>query len=112
MEPFLRPIPADGVTPELCPPGWVAQPLGVWHGQPVEAVYDPVRYATMVLRPLDGDRVSARMAAALQANGWVCRDADGACEWWVHDRLVEVRARLARLECRPVGPGHGLSRSR
>ena len=67
----------------------------------------------MVLRPLGGDRVTARMTAALRASGWVCRDTDGPCQWWVRDSLATIRQRLDRLECRPtLGLGHGLSRSR
>ena len=96
-EPYLRPATPDGAPPTPCPPGWMAEPVGLWDGHSQEIVYHPRRHDVLIVR----GQCPAALEASLPSSGWnEARQTDGA-RMWVRDRLVATRQANARLEERP-----------
>jgi hypothetical protein len=83
------------------PQGWIAEPVGRWHGRQAEVVYNPRRHQVMFTHKVDGD-----IAGALEAEGWRRHASDGGRIAWTRDRLTATRAALTRLdEAAALGPG-------
>jgi hypothetical protein len=101
-EPFLRPSAAEGAQPPPCPPGHEAEPAGIWHGKPMDVVYDPRRHDVAFVR----GAVSTRVRQGLLSTGWRPQLSDGPNEMWTRDRSSLTRSRLER-----VPPAPRLSRS-
>lgn len=96
-DPYLRAAPPEGTPPQPCPPGWVAEPVGLWDGHRQEVVYQPRRHDVLVMR----GRASPDVETALPGAGWTrARETDGAV-MWVRDRVQAARDALQRLEDRP-----------
>jgi hypothetical protein len=89
--PFLRPATVMGALAKPTPDGWTTQAVGAWRGRAVEVVFDDRRHDIAVVR-CAGPRITAGLANA----GWHLRGRDGEREWWVRDRVVVARERVAR----------------
>ena len=104
MEPMFRPAAPEGAPPSPCPPGCVAEPAGVWKGEPAEVVYDPRRFGIAFV--IGGP--PAALEDTLRGAGWMRVDADHNKYLWVLDRVAATRSRLAALEHRDA-PGRSLA---
>ena len=97
VEPYLRPAPPEGAAPLPCPPGWTAEPAGIWDGRHQEVVYNPRRHDVLIVR----GALSPAVESSLPAIGWAeARSSDDA-RMWVRDRAAMTRAALDRLERGP-----------
>lgn len=96
-EPYLRLASPDGAPPAPCPPGWLAEPVGLWDGGHREIVYHPRRHDVLVVR----GRCPPALEASLPVSGWAEASRSGDARMWVRDRLAATRAALGRLEERP-----------
>lgn len=105
-DPYLRRAGVEGAAPVSCPPGWVAEPVGLWDGELREIVYQPGRHDVLIVRGV----CSPTLEAAIPVSGWqeACR-TDGA-RMWIRDRFAATSEALTRLEERPRIAG-GLGRS-
>lgn len=104
-DPYLRPVPPEGTPSPPCPPGWVAEPIGRWDGQPREVVYQPRRHDILIVRGAPSPKVEG----ALPGTGWAQAHATDGARMWVRDRLALTRDALDRLQHRPV-PARTLQR--
>lgn len=96
-EPYLRPAPPEGAPPLPCPPGWAAEPAGLWDGRHQEVVYNPRRHDVLIVR---GD-LSPNVEASLPAIGYAEARSSKGARMWVRDRFAMTRAALDRVEQRP-----------
>ncbi|MGH9223887.1 MAG: hypothetical protein ACRD2W_08915 [Acidimicrobiales bacterium] len=96
-EPFLRPAPAEGVPSPPCPPGHDAELAGIWHGKPMEVVYDPRRHDVAFVR----GAMSENVRQGLVSTGWRRQLTDGPNEMWTRDRSALTRSRLERVPAAP-----------
>jgi len=99
-EPYLRPAAPEGAPPASCPAGHQAEPAGLWHGRPMDVVYDPRRHDVVFLR----GAVSAKVEGGLRASGWEHRLSDGANQMWTRDRAALARRRLDQARSAPGVP--------
>lgn len=96
-EPYLRAAPPEGTSSQPCPPGWVAEPVGLWDGRHQEVVYHPRRHDVLIMR----GPTSPAVQTALPGAGWSrTRETDGSV-MWVRDRVQAARDALQRIEDRP-----------
>lgn len=106
QSPYLREAPPDGQPPLECPPGWVAEPIGVWDGRQAEIVYNPRRFDICIVRGPESPPVEQPLAA----NGYSQQFNNGPdARMWVRDRVERAREDLARMEDRPA-PARTLAR--
>lgn len=104
MDPYLRHAPPDGVPPDPCPPGHVAEPAGLWNDRQMEIVYDPRRHYVCFMRGRAADGVHDGLAAS----GWEPSATDGRSQLWVRDRADGIRQLLDTV--RVDEPARGLAR--
>lgn len=84
------------------PPGWIAEPVGRWHGRQAEVVYDARRHDIMFTHEVGGDVVGT-----LEADGWRRYASDTGRIAWTRDRVTATQAALTRLdEAAALGRGH------
>lgn len=96
-EPYLRPAPPEGAPPQPCPPGWAAEPAGIWDGRHQEVVYNPRRHDVVIVR----GGLSPSVEASLPGIGYAEALSSDDARMWVRDRFAMTRAALDRLEQRP-----------
>ena len=97
-EPYLRPAPPEGEPPLPCPPGWSAEPAGVWDGHHQEVVYNPRRHDVVIIRGGTSPSIEATFPGIGYAEARTSEDA----RMWVRDRFAMTQAALDRLQDRPV----------
>jgi hypothetical protein len=101
VKPFLR----RRDRAQLAPAGWIAQPAGLWRGQPADIVYDPDRHDCLLVRTAMPEHLRAGFAGAGYRR--VAIDDGGGQELWVRDRADAARAALTRLDHVITSPSVG-----
>lgn len=105
-DPFLRDAPPDGVPSAPCPPGWTAEPVGVWDGRQQEIVFHPRRHDVLIVR----GGIAPKVERALPSLGYAAAAETAGARMWVRDRLALLQRDLQRLQERPA-PARTLERS-